>query len=51
MLDTLYPTEVEKKRLQSLIPIGRLGRPDDIAGLTLFLTSDEGSYLHGQIIC
>ncbi|MEH7802546.1 SDR family oxidoreductase, partial [Bacillus pumilus] len=50
MLDTLYPTEVEKRQLQSLIPVGRLGRPDDIAGLTLFLTSDEGSYLHGQII-
>lgn len=50
MLDTLYPTEVEKRQLQSLIPVGRLGKPEDIAGLTIFLTSDEGSYLHGQII-
>nr|MDF9459275.1 SDR family oxidoreductase [Bacillus pumilus] len=39
-----------KSSTQSLIPVGRLGRPEDIAGLTLFLTSDEGSYLHGQII-
>ncbi|WP_226568984.1 SDR family NAD(P)-dependent oxidoreductase [Bacillus stratosphericus] len=50
MLDTLYPTEEEKRQLQALIPIGRLGQPEDIAGLTLFLTNDEGSYLHGQII-
>ncbi|UUD43811.1 SDR family oxidoreductase [Bacillus pumilus] len=50
MLDTLYPTEEEKRQLQSLIPVGRLGKPEDIAGLTLFLASDEGSYLHGQII-
>ena len=50
MLDTLYPTVEEKRQLQSLIPIGRLGKPEDIAGLTLFLTRGEGSYLHGQII-
>lgn len=50
MLDTLYPTVEEKRQLQSLIPIGRLGKPEDIAGLTLFLTRGEGSYLHGQIL-
>lgn len=50
MLDTLYPTVEEKRQLQSLIPIGRLGKPEDIAGLTLFLTRREGSYLHGQMI-
>ncbi|WP_217609233.1 SDR family oxidoreductase, partial [Bacillus sp. GbtcB10] len=50
MLDTLYPTELEKSQLRSLIPIGRLGKPEDIAGVTLFLASDEGSNLHGHIL-
>lgn len=31
-------------------PIRRLGKPEDIAGLTVFLVSNEGSYLCGQIL-
>jgi Dehydrogenases with different specificities (related to short-chain alcohol dehydrogenases) len=31
-------------------PIGRLGLPADIAGLALFLASDEASFLTGSII-
>ncbi len=32
------------------IPQGRLGQPDDIAGLVLFLCSDAAGYLTGQAI-
>jgi len=32
------------------IPVGRLGRPDDIAALTAFLCSESGGFINGQMI-
>jgi len=32
------------------VPLGRIGRPDDVAGLTLLLASRAGSYLTGTVI-
>lgn len=32
------------------IPLGRIGSPEDVAGLALFLASDEASYITGQVI-
>jgi NAD(P)-dependent dehydrogenase (short-subunit alcohol dehydrogenase family) len=36
--------------LAKQIPVGRLGRPDDIAALCLYLVSDEASWITGQTI-
>lgn len=33
-----------------LIPVGREGKPEDIASLCLFLASEEASYITGQVI-
>ncbi|HTD95310.1 MAG TPA: glucose 1-dehydrogenase [Edaphobacter sp.] len=30
------------------IPLGRMGTPDDVAGLALFLASDDGAYVTGS---
>jgi NAD(P)-dependent dehydrogenase (short-subunit alcohol dehydrogenase family) len=32
------------------VPLGRIGRPDDVAGLVRFLTSRAGAYLTGTVI-
>jgi len=32
------------------VPLGRIGRPDDVAGLALFLASRAGAYLTGAVI-
>ncbi|MFF3174533.1 SDR family NAD(P)-dependent oxidoreductase [Streptomyces sp. NPDC057900] len=33
---------------RKLVPLGRIGRPEEVAALALFLTSDESSYITGQ---
>jgi 3-oxoacyl-[acyl-carrier protein] reductase len=36
--------------IENDIPMGRMGRPEEIAGTTAFLLSDEASYITGQIL-
>ncbi len=36
--------------IESGVPLGRIGRPDDVAGITLFLASRAGAYLTGTVI-
>jgi NAD(P)-dependent dehydrogenase (short-subunit alcohol dehydrogenase family) len=33
-----------------MVPLGRIGQPEDAAGLTLFLASRAGAFLTGTII-
>lgn len=35
----------------STIPMGRMGRPDEVAAATLFLLSDEASFIAGAELC
>ncbi|HPG31671.1 MAG TPA: 3-oxoacyl-[acyl-carrier-protein] reductase [bacterium] len=42
--------EIERQRLESMIPLKKLGEPEDIANATAFLASDEASYITGQVL-
>ncbi len=48
MTDAL-PEEAKAALLQQ-IALGRLGRPDDVAGAVLFLASDLARYITGQVL-
>lgn len=39
-----------RDRMLKTTPLGRLGRPDDVAGVALFLASDQSGWVNGQRI-
>jgi NAD(P)-dependent dehydrogenase (short-subunit alcohol dehydrogenase family) len=39
-----------REMVAQMVPLQRIGQPDDVAGLTLFLCSRAGSYLTGTVI-
>lgn len=43
-------SDEDKSALCEEIPVGRLGKPDEIASAVLFLASDNASYITGQVI-
>jgi NAD(P)-dependent dehydrogenase (short-subunit alcohol dehydrogenase family) len=46
----MFESVETREMIEQMVPLGRTGRPDDAAGLTLFLASRAGSYLTGTII-
>ncbi len=45
----MYTNDLKKFAVAG-IPLGRLGRPEDVANVALFLASDESAYVAGQTI-
>lgn len=43
-------TEEKMARASAKIPLGRLGKPEDMVGPVLFLCSDEASYVTGHVL-
>lgn len=40
----------ERQRIESVHPVGRIGNPEDIAGLATFLASDDAAFITGTSV-
>ena len=40
----------EDNTLRSMIPLGRMGKPEDIAAAVAFLASDAAAYITGEVL-
>lgn len=49
-IETYATSDADKRELPSIIPLGALGKVDDISNLVAFLLSDQANYLTGSVI-
>ena len=52
-VETSIISSIPEKVLETMrerVPMGRLGKPEDIANTYAFLASDEASYINGAVI-
>ena len=50
MVKQVMNSDTARNKILSLSPIGRIGEPDEVASLAVFLASDEASYITGETI-
>jgi 3-oxoacyl-[acyl-carrier protein] reductase len=50
LIDTEMIKDIPVKNIKSLIPMARIGRPEEVAKTVRFLCSDDASYITGQVI-
>ena len=49
-IDTEMTRGIQREKIKAMIPMGRLGRPEEVAKVISFLCSDDSSYITGQVI-
>ncbi|MGI9579332.1 MAG: SDR family NAD(P)-dependent oxidoreductase [Microthrixaceae bacterium] len=50
MAEVVYSNEQLHERRRSMVPLGRIGKPEDIGDAVEFLLSPKASYITGQIL-
>ena len=50
MSGSLITDKAAQRRVLSRTPMGRVGQPEEIAGIAVFLASEDSSYVTGQVI-
>lgn len=48
---TAVMSDKAKEAMKAAIPVGEMGKPEDIAGAIAFLAGEESRYITGQVIC
>jgi 3-oxoacyl-[acyl-carrier protein] reductase len=50
MTERLAEAKLDLEKVSKMIPMGRIGRPEEFAALATFLASDRASYITGQAV-
>jgi 3-oxoacyl-[acyl-carrier protein] reductase len=50
LTDTEMLTEASRRSAPQITPLGRVGRPQDIADVVAFLASDDARWINGQVV-
>ncbi len=49
-IETDMTQDIPIDEIKRIVPLGRIGKPDEVAALVSFLASDESAYITGEVI-